>query len=186
MLLYNTDSCIEVHPSLPCFLTSSDDMQIKLWEYETAFENTQIFDGHIHYVMMCTFNPKDSNYFASASLDKSIKVWCLGANEPNYTLEGHEQGVNSVSYYTGGDRPLLVSGSDDNTVRIWDYQTKSCLQVLTGHDTNVAACLFHPKIPIIISASEDGSVRMWNNSTSRCDGRDVLVLFCMRCCSHLS
>ena len=157
---------IEVHPSLPCFLTTSDDMGIKLWDYENnKFENTQMFDGHVHYVMMCRFNPKDSNYFASASLDKSIKVWCLGANEPNFSLEGHTEGVNCVSYYTGGDRPLLVSGSDDKTVRVWDYQTKACMQVLNGHDENVTAVVFHPKLPVIVSGSEDGSVRMWDNST---------------------
>ena len=37
--------------------------------------------------------------FASASLDKSVKVWSLGSGEANYTLEGHERGVNCVSYY---------------------------------------------------------------------------------------
>ena len=123
----------------------------------------------MHYVMMCKFNPKDSNYFASASLDKTINVWCIGANEPNFTLEGHEEGVNCVSYYPGGDRPLLVSGSDDKTVRIWDYQTKSCLQKIVGNDGNVSCCLFHPKIPVIVSGSEDGSVRIWDNSTCRCE-----------------
>ena len=162
---------IEVHPSLPFFLSSADDMTIKLWDFEhNNFENTQMFEGHVHYVMMCTFNPKDSNCFASASLDKTIKVWSIGATDPNFTLEGHEGGVNCVSYYPGGDRPLIVSGSDDKTVRIWDYQTKACLQKLVGHDANVSCVMFHPKIPVLVSGSEDSSIRMWDNSTYRCEG----------------
>jgi coatomer subunit beta' len=63
---------------------------------------------------MCVqFNPKDSNTFASASLDKTIKVWNLGSSTPNYTLEGHEKGVNWVDYYYGGEKPYLVSAADD-------------------------------------------------------------------------
>lgn len=34
----------------------------------------QVFEGHAHYVMMVKFNPKDTGVFASASLDRTIKV----------------------------------------------------------------------------------------------------------------
>ena len=48
-----------------------------------------------------SFNPKDTNTFASASLDRTVKVWSLGQPMPNFTLEGHEKGVNCVDYFTG-------------------------------------------------------------------------------------
>lgn len=51
-----------------------------------------------------TFNPKDTNTFASASLDRTVKVWSIGQPTPNFTLEGHEKGVNAVDYFTGGER----------------------------------------------------------------------------------
>lgn len=35
---------------------------------------TQVFESHSHYVMQCVFNPKDTNTFASASLDRTVKV----------------------------------------------------------------------------------------------------------------
>ena len=73
----------------------------------------QVFEGHTHYVMQVAINPKDNNQFASASLDKTIKVWNLGSSVPNYTLEGHDKGVNCVSYYYGGEKPYLISGADD-------------------------------------------------------------------------
>ncbi len=158
---------IEVHPTLPYLLTASDDLQIKLWDWERGWMNTQVFEGHAHYVMQVKFNPKDTNTFASASLDRTIKVWSLGSPLPNYSLEGHEKGVNCIDYYTGGDKPYLLSGADDHTVKIWDYQTKSCVQTLEGHTNNVSSVCFHPKLPIILTGSEDGTVRVWHSTTYR-------------------
>jgi len=160
---------LEVHPTLPYVLSSSDDMSIKLWDWDRDFDCTQFFEGHSHYVMMVKFNPKDSNTFASASLDRSIKVWGLGSSVPHYTLEGHEKGVNCLDYYPSGDKPYILSGADDHTVKIWDYQTKSVVHTLEGHSHNVCAVLFHPKLPLIASASEDGTVRLWQSTTYRAE-----------------
>jgi coatomer subunit beta' len=66
--------CIVIHPTQPYLLSSSDDMLIKLWDWEKNWTNTQVFEGHSHYVMMLAINPKDTNTFASASLDRTIKV----------------------------------------------------------------------------------------------------------------
>uniref|UniRef100_A0A668VL45 Coatomer subunit beta' n=1 Tax=Oreochromis aureus TaxID=47969 RepID=A0A668VL45_OREAU len=114
--------CIAVHPTQPYILTSSDDMLIKLWDWEKKWSCSQVFEGHTHYVMQIVINPKDNNQFASASLDRTIKVWQLGSSSPNFTLEGHEKGVNCIDYYSGGDKPYLISGADDRQVKIWDYQ----------------------------------------------------------------
>ncbi|KAI4815324.1 hypothetical protein KUCAC02_005473, partial [Chaenocephalus aceratus] len=146
--------CIVVHPSQPYILTSSDDMLIKLWDWERKWTCSQVFEGHTHYVMQIVINPKDNNQFASASLDRTIKT-------PNFTLEGHEKGVNCIDYYNGGDKPYLISGADDRLVKIWDYQT------LEGHAQNVTCVCFHPELPIILTGSEDGTVRVWHSNTYR-------------------
>uniref|UniRef100_A0A803NZY7 Coatomer subunit beta' n=1 Tax=Cannabis sativa TaxID=3483 RepID=A0A803NZY7_CANSA len=159
--------CVAVHPTLPYVLSSSDDMLIKLWDWEKGWICTQIFEGHSHYVMQVTFNPKDTNTFASASLDRTIKIWNLGSPDPNFTLDAHQKGVNCVDYFTGGDKPYLITGSDDHTAKVWDYQTKSCVQTLEGHTHNVSAVCFHPDLPIIITGSEDGTVRIWHSTTYR-------------------
>ena len=36
--------------------------------------------------------------------NRTVKVWSLGQPTPNYTLEGHEKGVNCVDYYQGGEK----------------------------------------------------------------------------------
>lgn len=104
------------------------------------------------------------------------------------------KGVNCVDYFTGGDKPYLITGSDDHTAKVlpyfpiplaiehvwtkynfrpklltqvWDYQTKSCVQTLEGHTHNVSAVCFHPELPIIITGSEDGTVRIWHSTTYR-------------------
>jgi len=160
--------CIAIHPSQPFILTSSDDMTIKLWNWDKAWACQQVFEGHTHYVMQIIVNPKDNNTFASASLDRTVKVWQLGGSTtPNFTLEGHEKGVNCVDYYYGGDKPYLISGADDRLVKIWDYQNKTCVQTLEGHAQNIASVSFHPELPIILTGSEDGTVRVWHANTYR-------------------
>ena len=155
-----------IRQRLTC-LTASDDMTVKLWDWEKGWANTHVFEGHGHYVMMVKFNPKDHNTFASASLDRTVKVWSLGSPIPNFSLEGHERGVNCIDYYQGGDKPYLLSGADDSLIKIWDYQTKSCVQTLEGHTNNVSAVCFHTSLPVILSACEDGTVRIWHSTTYR-------------------
>lgn len=156
-----------IHPTRPYVLSCSDDMTIKLWDWERGWKCVTTYEGHVHYVMAVAFNPKDGNTFATASLDRTIKIWNLASPNANYTLEGHDKGVNCLDYYGGGDRPYLVSGGDDSSVRVWDYQTKACVRILEGHSQNISAVLYHPDLPLILSGSEDGSVRIWNANNFR-------------------
>jgi coatomer subunit beta' len=114
-------------------------------------------------------NPKDDNIFASASLDKTIKIWTISTSpntKANYSLVGHETGVNCVDFCRDIDRPHIVSGADGGCVKIWDYQTKQCLQTLKeGHADNVSAVAYHPDLPIIFSVAEDEVINVWNAVT---------------------
>lgn len=157
---------IAVHQTLPYILTSSDDLTVKLWNWENNWRLEQTYEGHQHYIMCVNFNPKDPNTFASACLDRTVKVWSLSSPTPNFTLVAHdEKGVNYVDYYPQADKPYLITASDDKTVKVWDYQTKSCVAVLEGHLANVSFAIFHPELPLIVSGSEDGTVRFWNSNT---------------------
>ena len=61
-------------------------MSTKLWDWEKGWENTVIFEGHTHYVMQIEINPRETGTFASASLDRTIRVWNLTSTNPNFTL----------------------------------------------------------------------------------------------------
>jgi len=65
---------LEVHPTLPYVISAADDMSMKLWNWDKGWDCTQVFEGHAHYVMMVKFNLKDTNTFASASLDRTVRV----------------------------------------------------------------------------------------------------------------
>lgn len=161
---------ITVHPSLPYVLTAGDDMSIRLWNWDTNWTMERQYLGHSHYIMYVAFNPKDTNTFASACLDRTVKVWSLSGastvSRPNFTLEAHATaGVNFVEYYPGADKPYLITSSDDKTVKVWDYQTKACVATMEGHTNNVSFAVFHPDLPVIISGAEDNTVKVWNANT---------------------
>lgn len=159
---------IVVHPTQPFVLTASDDSTIKLWNWEKDWKCVQVFEGHGHYVMGLAINPKDTNTFASACLDRTVKIWSLGSGTANYTLEAHEtKGVNHVDYYPQPDKPYLLTTSDDRTVKVWDYTTKSLIATLEGHTSNVSFACYHPELPVIISGAEDGTVKIWHANTYR-------------------
>ena len=160
--------CIVPHPSLPLLLTSSDDCTVKVWSWKDNWVEPRVYEGHGHYVMQIALNPKDYNTFATASLDKTIKIWGIsGSLTPHFTLIGHTQGVNCVEYFRGGEKPYLVSGGDDMVVKLWDYQTKQCVHTLEGHHHNISSVSFHPDLPLIVSTSEDCTVKLWHSSTFR-------------------
>ena len=133
-------------------LTASDDMTIKLWDWEKGWKCVQVYEGHNHYVMGLSINPKDTNTFASACLDRTVKIWSLGSPHANFTLEAHEtKGVNHVDYYPQADKPYLLTTSDDKTVKVWDYTTKALIATLEGHTSNVSFACYHPELPVIIA-----------------------------------
>ena len=160
---------IVVHPTQPFVLTASDDMTIKLWDWEKGWKCVQTFEGHSHYVMSLAINPKDTNTFASACLDRTVKIWSLGGSgTANSTIEAHDtKGVNHVEYYPAADKPYILTTSDDRTVKIWDYTTKSLIVTLEGHTSNVSFACYHPELPVIVSGSEDGTVKIWHANTYR-------------------
>jgi len=68
--------------------------------------------------------------------------------------------IRTVNFHI--EYPWLVSASDDQTIRIWNWQSRSCVSVLTGHNHYVMCASFHVKDDLIVSASLDQTVRVWD------------------------
>ena len=81
------------------------------------------------------------------------------------TLDGHTGSVNSIDFSPKGD--LLVTGSNDNTVRIWDIESGSLLSTLEGHTDNVTSVIFSKGDDLVFSGSLDGSVKIWTTENGR-------------------
>mmetsp|Transcript_42453 Transcript_42453/g.51475 ORF Transcript_42453/g.51475 Transcript_42453/m.51475 type:complete len:597 (+) Transcript_42453:320-2110(+) len=79
-----------------------------------------------------------------------------------HVLEGHQESMNCVQF----DDKLLVSGSLDKTLRVWDLQTWEARHVLTGHEATVW-CLQYVH-NILVSASGDKTLRVWCLQKGEC------------------
>jgi coatomer subunit beta' len=105
--------------------------------------------------MEVKFNHKNHSIFSSALLDKSIKFWSTSLNKSKFSITVHLDGINCIEFFNYDDSSFLASDLDDTTIRIWDYQTKSCLNVLIDHSKNINSILNLNSFPILISLSED-------------------------------
>jgi coatomer subunit beta' len=81
-------------------LFALDDMTIRLFDWDRNFQSTAAFEGHTHYVMCVGINPKDPNTFASASLNRTVKVWGLTSSTPHFSFEGRARGINGLAFFS--------------------------------------------------------------------------------------
>ncbi|MFE3197847.1 caspase family protein [Embleya sp. NPDC059237] len=85
------------------------------------------------------------------------------------TLLGHAGSVASVACAVVDGRPVAVTGSDDNTVRIWELATGNLVGELTGHTRPVraVACAVVDGRPVAVTGSDDNTMRIWDLVTGR-------------------
>lgn len=82
-------------------------------------------------------------------------------------FEGHTDTVTEVIFSPDGN--LLVSGSKDKTIRIWDVKTGVEINQLEGHSNSITDLAFSPSGNYLASGSSDGTVRLWDVETFRSD-----------------
>jgi WD40 repeat protein len=78
-------------------------------------------------------------------------------------LEGHEGNVLSVAFSSNGK--MIVSASEDRTVRVWDTVTGVVQHKMTGHERGVTSVAFSLDGKTIVSGSYDRTVRVWDADT---------------------
>ena len=82
------------------------------------------------------------------------------ASKIRWTLKGHARSVINVAFSSDGKR--MVSGSEDNTAKVWDTSRGTSLLTLTGHRGAVNDVAFDPTNQFIGTASSDKTAKIWN------------------------
>ena len=119
----------------------------------------QTLEGHSSIVTSVAFS-HDSTWLASASYDRTVKVWSARSGECLQTFEGHSDFVSSVAF--SHDSTRLASASGDWTIKVWDTRSGECLQTLEGHSDPVMLVVFSHGSTWLASASCYGTVKVWD------------------------
>ncbi|KAJ6243787.1 wd repeat-containing protein [Anaeramoeba flamelloides] len=100
------------------------------------------------------------------SSDFSIKR----GHQPAVILKGHTSIVSYADWVTTHSMINVVTGSDDNTVKLWNIETSSngkLLSTLTAHDNAITHVSTHSSEPLILSSSLDSTFRLWDLRSSK-------------------
>lgn len=180
-------------------MTGSQDRTVKKWEIPSeqggkkairAAYTRKAHDKDINALDTSTL--PGPPMFASASQDRTVKIWDLESGESIGVLRGHKRGVWSVAFSSpstpaisgesgssSGKRGMAVTGSADKTVRIWSLNDFSCLRTFEGHANSVLKVVWLPapknrekkrnvRGNQVASAAGDGLVKVWDAQTNEC------------------
>ncbi len=180
-------------------LSGSDDGQARLWTVDphptsrahggetvaslldvsaargvVVTQPTTLFVGHSQMVRHVALNA-DGTKLATASADRTIRLWDVATGKVLYTLRGHTNWISCVAW--GGQAAparvatrvdttsWLLSSSWDGTIALWNSEEGRLLRTLHGHGRPVGSALFHPAGHLIVSGGADKLIRFWETTT---------------------
>ncbi|MEY3221409.1 MAG: hypothetical protein RLZZ203_265 [Cyanobacteriota bacterium] len=158
--------CVTFTPDGKILATAGHDRKILFWNLrDRQVENILSLDDTAAHSMVLS---EDGQILIIGSYRK-IKVWHTSLinkqkncqeTEPRYTLMGHSHIVSSLAMSV--DAKFLVSGSQDQTIRVWNLATGELFHTLKGHKDSVHAVALSPDQQIIASGSADKTIKLWH------------------------
>lgn len=153
-------------------LSGSADKTVRFWDLNSLKELHRL-EGHPSPVFSVSMAlPRG----VSGSADETVRVWDLATSFPVQKLGGRLKPVHGVAMSQDGK--LVLSGSDDGVVRLWDVETGK-EKKMEGHEGPVWCVAFLPGNQRCISGGSDRSVRLWDLSSGKMlkkfDGHDDFV-----------
>jgi WD40 repeat protein len=155
-------------PDGKTLLTGNFSGILGFWPVQRGDPRPDLVQGHQRLISAVVYSA-DGQTFASAGLDRVVRVWDSASRAARFTFEGHTGWVRALAYSPDGE--ALFSAGDDRTVRRWDLRTGKPRGVFARHDHFVTAVAFSPDGRQIISASWDETVRFWDFDTGCCTAR---------------
>lgn len=104
----------------------------------------------------CTkFSPNEPTTLMSASDDRSVRLWDLPSQQSTNTFFGHQDYVRSGAFMLGQASGLLVSGSYDQTVKLWDPRTPLVAVMTFRYAAPVESVLPMPSGTTVLAAADN-------------------------------
>lgn len=138
------------HPNGKFIASASSDETVILWTNAVNYQK-EIIKSHSAPIRAIDFS-KDGNMLLTGSDDKTLKTWSLKQKKIKgrdrifatfgSSILGHTNWIRSAQF--SPDARLIVSGSDDKTVKLWDIVKKKCLDSYVDHLDIVRDVKFHP------------------------------------------
>ncbi|XP_019850069.1 PREDICTED: lissencephaly-1 homolog [Amphimedon queenslandica] len=101
----------------PFLISGSRDKTIRLWDVSTAV-CLQVLIGHDNWVRGLMFHPGGGKSIISCSDDKTIRIWDYKNQRCAKTVEAHGHFVTTIDFHKSA--PYVVTGSVDQTIKIWE------------------------------------------------------------------
>merc|ERR1711915_768538 len=139
-------------------VSGSDDFTMFMWKPEQEKKSIARMTGHQQLVNDVKFSP-DMRLVASASFDKSIRLWCGKTGKYMAVFRGHVQSVYQLAW--AADSRLLVSASADSTLKLWCMHTNKLHTDLPGHGDEVYTVDWSPDGQRVVSGGKDKLLRIW-------------------------
>nr|XP_043628243.1 U5 small nuclear ribonucleoprotein 40 kDa protein [Erigeron canadensis] len=162
MLLSGHQSAVytmKFNPAGTTIASGSHDREIFLWHVTGECKNYMVLKGHKNAVLDLEWN-SDGSQIISASSDKTLRAWDVETGKQIKKMSEHSSFVNSCSPSRRGP-PLVVSGSDDGTAKLWDLRQRGAIQTFPDK-YQVTAVAFSDASDKIYSGGIDNVVKVWD------------------------
>ncbi|KAL1916932.1 uncharacterized protein VTP21DRAFT_5129 [Calcarisporiella thermophila] len=140
-------------------ISGSKDNTIKFWDIVSGLCIRSI-TSHLGEVTSVEMN-SNGTLLLSSSKDNSNRLWDVRMVRPIRKLKGHQNTSKNFIRATFAHHNLVVGGSEDGVVYIWDQETGEILQRLRGHDGIVYSAVWNGWQSLLCSCSDDYTLRTW-------------------------